>query len=99
MGTLSRQPSPTVRRPHASTGPAPVRMAIAFVVSWVAMLAHNLFELPLTPVDIENSGPLLVDLVLLAAYWCRPTSRGVQVPLMLLAVAALRHPPRATRST
>ena len=109
------------------------------------MLAHNLFELPLTPLDIENSGPLLVDLALLAAYWRRPASRVVQlailgwallnllvggvvtvlplpvlpfvpeqslshylahvvygigqVPLVFLAVAALRQPPPGTIST
>ncbi len=54
-------------------------MALGFAVSWLAMLAHNLLELATRPpVDIENSGPLLVDLALLAA-WRRPRSRGVQV--------------------
>jgi len=139
MWTTSRQSSAGYRGTRSAMKPTPGRMAIAFVVSWVAMLAHNLSELPLTPVDIENSGPLLVDLALLAAYWRRPTSRVVQVailgwallnlviggmvsvlplpvlpfvpeqswshyvahlvytvgqvPLVLVAVAALRHPP------
>lgn len=144
MSTYSRQPTPGYSRTRSSTGPTPGRMALGFAVSWLAMLAHNLLELPLTPVDIENSGPLLVDLALLAAYWRRPTSRGVQatilgwallnlviggvvtvlplsvlpfvpeqslshylvhvlyavgqVPLVLLAVAALRQPPHVTPS-
>lgn len=141
MRTKNRQPSPGYRGTYTSTLPPTGRMAIAFVISWGAMLAHNQLELPLTPVDIENSGPLLVDLALLAAYWRRPTSRVVQVailgwallslviggvvtvlplpvlpfvpeqslshylahvvyaagqvPLVLLAMAALRRPPRA----
>lgn len=120
-------------------------MAVAFGISWVTMVGHNLFELPLTPVDIENSGPLVLDLVLLVAYWRLPSSRGVQgailcwalltlviggvvsvlplavlpfqpeqstshylahvvyalgqVPLVLLAVTALRHRPPSAPST
>jgi hypothetical protein len=43
------------------------------------MLAHNLYELPLGPLDIENSGPLLVALGLGAAYVARPASFPVAV--------------------
>lgn len=82
MWTQSRQSSRASRRTHTLAGPTPGRMASAFVVSWVAMLAHNLFELPLTPVDIENSGPLLVDLALLLAFWRRPASRGVHMAIL-----------------
>ena len=89
MWTKSRQPSSGYRGTRTATGPAPGRMAIAFVVSWGAMLAHNQLELPLTPFDIENSGPLLVDLALLAAYWLRPTSRVVQVAILGWAVLNL----------
>lgn len=35
-------------------------MAAALAVSWASMLAHNLYELPLSPIDVENSGPLFV---------------------------------------
>ena len=51
------------------------------------MLAHNLYELPFTPWDVENSGPLVVDLLLLVAYWRRPASRAV--PMAILGWAAL----------
>jgi len=82
MWTMSRQPSASDRGTRSAMEPTPGRMAMAFVASWVAMLAHNQFELPLSPVDIENSGPLLVDIALLAAYWRRPTSRVVQVAIL-----------------
>lgn len=82
MWTMSRQPSASDRGTRSAMGPTPGRMAMAFVASWVAMLTHNQFELPLSPVDIENSGPLLVDIALLAAYWRRPTSRVVQVAIL-----------------
>lgn len=62
-------------------------MALAFALSWLTMLAHNTYELPLTPTDLENSGPLVVDLLLLAAYWRRPESRGV--PMAILGWAVL----------
>jgi hypothetical protein len=47
------------------------------------MLAHNLYELPLGPLDVENSGPLLVVLGLGAAYVARPAS----FPVAALAFA------------
>jgi hypothetical protein len=62
---------------------------MAFAASWVAMLAHNQFELPLSPIDIENTGPLLVDLALLTAYWRRPTSRVVLVAILCWALLNL----------
>ena len=89
MPTKGRRQSPTADSTSGWLNPTPGRMAIAFAASWVSMLGHNLFELPLTPVDIENSGPLLVDLALLAAYWRRPTSRGVQVAILVWAVLNL----------
>ncbi len=85
----SSQPSAGYRGTRNPVRPTPGRMAIGFLVSWVAMLAHNLFELPLTPFDIENSGPLLVGLALLAAYWRRPTSRAVQVAILAWALLNL----------
>ena len=59
--------------------PTVARYAVAFAVSWASMLAHNVFELPLSPVALENSGPLMVDVALLAAVWLRPRSQLVQV--------------------
>ncbi len=55
--------------------PIPRRtMAAALAISWVSMLAHNLYELPLSPVDPENSGPLVVAVALGLAYAARPGS-------------------------
>jgi hypothetical protein len=49
-------------------------MCAALAISWGSMLAHNLYELPLGPLDLENSGPLLVAIGLGAAYVARPGS-------------------------
>ena len=35
-------------------------MAVALAISWGSMLAHNLYELPLGPLDPESYGPLVV---------------------------------------
>lgn len=51
-----------------------ITMCAALAISWGSMLAHNLDELPLGPLDIENSGPSLVALALGAASIARPTS-------------------------
>lgn len=52
-------------------------LALALAVSWASMLFHNLRELPLTTLDLENTGPLAVDVVLLVVCWWRPRSRLV----------------------
>lgn len=49
-------------------------MAAALAISWASMLAHNLYELPLSPVDPENSGPLVIAIALGLAYAARPDS-------------------------
>lgn len=72
MSMKERRSPPVTRTMVRSPGPEPALMAIGFAVSWLAMLAHNLFELPLALLDIENSGPLLVALALFAAHWRRP---------------------------
>ena len=41
-----------------------VAMALALTVSAGSMLAHNLYELPLSPIDAENSGPILFAAIL-----------------------------------
>ena len=41
------------------------------------MLAHNLYELPLTPIDLENSGPILVAALIGVAYAVNPGSKAV----------------------
>ena len=80
MPTKDRQAA----QPHTVTRAAPPvgLMAVAFALSWLSMLGHNLAELPLTAADIENTGPLMVDVMLLFAYWRRPSSRGVQVAIL-----------------
>lgn len=66
----------------ATSPPSAVRVGLALAVSWVTMLAHNLYELPLAVGDLENSGPLVVALVLFVAYWRRGGSRAVQWALL-----------------
>ncbi|MEW5990371.1 MAG: hypothetical protein AB1736_03365 [Chloroflexota bacterium] len=60
-------------------------MSLALALSWASMLAHNLFELPLTPLDVENSGPLVVDVLLAAAFALRPSSRVIILPIAIWA--------------
>jgi hypothetical protein len=52
-------------------------MAAALALSAGSMLAHNLYELPLTPIDLENSGPILVAALLGVAYALNPGSKAV----------------------
>lgn len=52
-------------------------LALAIAASWASMLFHNQWELTLTPLDLENTGPLAADIALLAACWWRPWSRFV----------------------
>jgi hypothetical protein len=54
-----------------------VAMAVALAVSALSMLAHNLYELPLSPIDLENSGPIAFAAILGIAYALRPESRAV----------------------
>ncbi|NJD28186.1 MAG: hypothetical protein FIA92_07800 [Chloroflexi bacterium] len=56
------------------TYPTRRAMSLALALSGASMLAHNLFELPLSPLDVENSGPLVVDVILAAAFALRPRS-------------------------
>lgn len=52
-------------------------LAVAFAVSWGSMLFHNQWELPLSPLSIENTGPLAVDVALFVVCWMLPRSRVV----------------------
>ena len=52
-------------------------MGIALIVSAGSMLAHNLYELPLSPIDLENSGPILFAALIGVAYALWPASRAV----------------------
>ena len=54
-----------------------VAMAAALTVSALSMLAHNLYELPLSPIDLENSGPIAFAAILGVAYALRPDSKVV----------------------
>lgn len=54
-------------------------MAAALAVSWGSMLVHNLYELPLGPLDLENAGPLAVAAGLGLAYAARPCSWSIGV--------------------
>lgn len=52
-------------------------MGVALAVSALSMLAHNLYELPLSPIDLENSGPTAFAAIIGIAYALRPDSRAV----------------------
>lgn len=52
-------------------------MVAALALSALSMLAHNLYELPLSPVDIENSGPIAFAGLLGLAYAFQPASKAV----------------------
>jgi len=80
----------TINHRQASTGaiaPTPHRrrigpLALALAVSWASMVFHNQ-ELPLTLLDLENTGPLAVDIALLIACWWRPSSRVVWTTILV----------------
>ena len=50
----SHHPKESIMRPVSR-----VAMAAALTLSAVSMLAHNLYELPLSPIDLENAGPIV----------------------------------------
>lgn len=52
-------------------------MTLAVTLSWASMLLHNLYELPLGVLAVENSGPLVVAFALLVAYLQAPGSTTV----------------------
>lgn len=54
-----------------------VAMAAALTLSAASMLAHNLYELPLSPIDLENSGPIGFAVILGVAFAIRPDSKAV----------------------
>lgn len=88
MSTTDRQADGVQRQGSGATwAPSALRVGLALAPSWGTMLAYNPYELPLAVGDLENTGPLLVALALLLAYWRRAGSRAV------VAVAALRRPP------
>jgi hypothetical protein len=54
-----------------------IAMAAALALSAGSMLAHNQYELPLTPIDLENSGPIAVAALLGLAYALNPGSKAI----------------------
>ena len=54
-----------------------VAMAAALTLSAATMLAHNLYELPLSPIDPQNAGPIGFAAILGAAYAVRPGSKVI----------------------
>lgn len=54
-------------------------MAAALAISAGSMLAHNLYELPLTPLDPQNAGPIGVAALLAVAYAAWPDAKAVAV--------------------
>jgi hypothetical protein len=64
-------------------------LALAALVSWGSMVAHNMSELPIAPGALENTGPLAVALLLLAACLAWPGSRLPVAALLGWAVLNL----------
>ena len=54
-----------------------VAMAAALTLSALSMLAHNLYELPLGPLDPQNAGPIGFAALLGGAYALWPDSKVV----------------------
>ena len=59
-----------------------VAMFATLAASALSMLAHNLYELPLSPIDIENSGPMTFSTLLGGVYAFRPDARVVAGTLL-----------------
>jgi hypothetical protein len=57
-------------------------MGAALALSALSMLAHNLYELPLSPIDLENSGPIAFAAILGVAYALRPDSKVVTAAIL-----------------
>lgn len=71
------------------SGRRPGLVAGCLAFSWLTMLGHNLWELPLAVTDIENTGPLLVAGALLGWYWLRPASPAVHLSILVWALLNL----------
>ena len=54
-----------------------VAMGAALTLSALSMLAHNLYELPLSPIDPPNAGPIVFAALLGGAYAMWPDSKVV----------------------
>ncbi len=59
-----------------------VAMAAALALSALSMLAHNLYELPLSPIDPENAGPIAFATILGVAYALRPRAKAVAAAIL-----------------
>jgi phosphate/sulfate permease len=57
-------------------------MSAALIASALSMLAHNLYELPLSPVDLENAGPIGFAALLGVAYALRPGSKAIAAAIL-----------------
>jgi hypothetical protein len=64
-------------------------MGVALALSAFSMLAHNLYELPLSPIDVENAGPIAFAAVFGVAYALRPDSKLVAAAALLWGVLNL----------
>lgn len=64
-------------------------MAVAMAISWGSMVAHNLYELPLSILDLQNTGPLVVAAGLAITYGVWPTSRAAALSILTWAALNL----------
>ena len=79
---LDDRQAPTGASARNAARPRIRLLAVALAVSWASMLFHNQWELPLTPLDLENTGPLAVDIALFVVCWWRPWSRVVWTAIL-----------------
>lgn len=59
-----------------------VAMGAALALSAGSMLAHNLYELPLSPIDLQNSGPIAFAAILGIAHALRPGSKAIAAAVL-----------------
>jgi hypothetical protein len=63
-------------------------LALFLSLSWLGMFVHNMIELPLTLLSLENSLPGLVSIALFLGWWLLPTHR---LPAWAILGWALLH--------
>jgi len=62
---------------------------VAAAIAWLGMLAHNVLSLPISPLSVENVGPLLVWAALLTRFVLSHGASAARLGLLLWASANL----------
>jgi hypothetical protein len=58
------------------------RLALFMTLSWVGMFAHNIMELPLALLSLENSLPGMVSIALFLGWWLLPNQRLLSAAIL-----------------